>query len=56
MALMRWILFIVVLVGVYFVDVKFLHSQLTRETSQFARNFGNEINQEVADLLKPLRR
>jgi hypothetical protein len=56
MAPMRWIVFIIALVAVYFVDVRFLHGQLTQETGQLARNFGHEINQNVADLLRPLRR
>jgi hypothetical protein len=56
MIAMRWIVFIVALVGVYFIDVKFLHGQLSRETGQLARDFGNGVNQQVADLLRPLRR
>jgi hypothetical protein len=56
MAAMRWIVFIIALVVVYFVDVKFLHGQLTSETGQLARNVGNGINQQVADLLRPFRR
>jgi hypothetical protein len=56
MAAMRWIVFIIALVVVYFVDATFLHGQLTGEAGQLARNFGNGINQEVAELLRPFRR
>jgi hypothetical protein len=53
---MRWILFIVALIAVYFADVTFNHGQLVRETGRVARDVGNEINQQVADLIRPLRR
>jgi hypothetical protein len=53
---MRWILFIVALIVVYFADAKFNRGQLASDTGRVARNLGYEINQQVADLLRPLRR
>jgi hypothetical protein len=53
---MRWVLFIIALACVYVADVKFFHGDLTRETSKIARDVGQEINQQVGDLIRPLRR
>ena len=52
---MRWIMFIVALIVVYVADAMFNHGQLTSETGRVARNLGYEINQQVADLIRPLR-
>jgi hypothetical protein len=54
--MMRWVLFIAALACVYFADIMFFHGDLTRETSRFARDVGHELNQQVSDLIRPLRR
>jgi hypothetical protein len=53
---MRWAFLIVAVFGVYIADAMFSHGQLARETSQFVRDVGYQVNQEVADLIRPLRR
>jgi hypothetical protein len=53
---MRWVFLMVAVVGVYIADAMFSHGQLARQTSQFVRELGYEVNQEVADLMRPLRR
>ena len=53
---MRWVFLMVAVIGVYIADAMFSHGQLARQTSQFVRELGYEVNQEVADLMRPLRR
>jgi len=53
---MRWVFLIVAVIGVYFADAKFSDGQLARQTSHFIRETGYQINQGVADLMRPLRR
>jgi len=53
---MRWVFLMVAVIGVYIADAMFSHGQLARQTSQFVRELGYEVNQEVADLIRPLRR
>jgi len=53
---MRWVVLIVAVIGVYVADASFSHGQLARQTSQFIRDVGYQINQEVADLMRPFRR
>ena len=52
---MRWVFLIVAVIGVYIADATFSHGELARQTAQFIRDIGYQINQEVADLMR-LRR
>jgi len=53
---MRWVSFIVVVIGLYVADALFFHGQLARETGQFANDLGHSLNQQFADLVRPLVR